>query len=125
MSISETQSIWGATLDATRFGKIGVRIAEILNFLVHGDATTNVTDAGCLPILEQISEEILISLLNAAKVDKFTDVWRFIQANVTKMDWEYYDNHLIRKIKEKITGNVKVISGEWESKELRFGRLND
>ena len=126
MTITDTESIWSTVLNPTRFGKIGTRIAEVLNFLVHGDATTNVTDAGCLPILEQISEEILFDLIAAAKGSDSVVPWVFIQANVSKMNWKYYDNHLIRKIKEKITGNVKVISGEWKTRNLNFGRdLND
>lgn len=121
MTRLDTENIWGTTIDTTRFEKIGIRIAEILNFLVHGDATTNVTDTGCLPILEQISEEILFDLIAAAKGSDSVVPWVFIQANISKMNWKYYDNHLIRKVKEKITGNVKVISGEWKTKNLDFG----
>jgi hypothetical protein len=43
MTEADVESIWDTTWDTTRFGKINVRIGELLNFLVHGDATTDVT----------------------------------------------------------------------------------
>ena len=67
MTEADTESIWDTTLDTTRFGKIGVRIAEILNFWINGDATSQVTDTGVTPILEQLSEECLVELIAAAK----------------------------------------------------------
>jgi hypothetical protein len=62
MTEADVESIWDTTWDTTRFGNIGVRIAEILNFLVNEDATSQVTDTSVTPILEQISEEILLEL---------------------------------------------------------------
>lgn len=82
MTELDTESIWATgDLDTTRFGKINIRIAELLNIIFSGDATTNITDTKVLPYLEQFSEELLLELLLAAKANKFSDVWGFIQSN--------------------------------------------
>jgi hypothetical protein len=105
MTEVDTESIWDVSLDTTRFGKIGVRIAEILNVWVNGDATTNVTDTAVTPIMEQLSEETLINLINAAKINKFSDVWGFIQANVARIATKVImDNWiLIERVKYLLT----------------------
>jgi len=72
-------------LDTTRFGKINVRIGELLNFWCFGDAATDTADTKILPILEQISEEILIELIAAAKTAGFNNPWDFIQARVVRI----------------------------------------
>lgn len=105
MTEADTESIWDTTLDTTRFGKIGVRIAELLNFWINNDATSQVTDTGVTPILEQLSEEILMSLINAAKSNKFTDVWQFIQMNVTRITSQAIQDNwvVLNAIKLKLT----------------------
>lgn len=105
MTELDTESIWSlGDFDTTRFGKINVRIAEILNFLVHGDASTDITDTTVKPILEQISEEIFIELTMAAKGSTKSGInpWDFIMANVSKIGWRYYDRYLLRKVRIKL-----------------------
>ena len=102
MTETDVESIWDTTWATARFDKINVRIAEVLNFIVTGDATSQVTSTACTPIMEQISEEILFELANAAKANKFSDIWGFIQANISKMSWKYYDNYLLEKVRKKL-----------------------
>ena len=85
MTEADTESIWSATLDTTRFGTIGVRLAEILNFWIYKDATNQCTNTAVTPILEQISEEGLIRLLSAAKESAVTTPWEFIKANTVSI----------------------------------------
>jgi len=110
MTEVDTESIWSTTLDTTRFGKIGVRIAEVLNFKINQNATSQVTSTAVTPILEQISEEILIDLIAAAKGTGVTRPWDFIQANfgdsVTKILWRWRTE--IKEIK-KIVNRSKTI----------------
>ena len=108
MTELDVESIWDTTWDTTRFGNIGVRIAEIINFLVTGDATSQVTNAAVLPILEHISEEILLELKLAAQANAITVPWDFIQANISKMDWKYYDNYLLKKVRIKLGKHYPV-----------------
>jgi len=107
MTEVDVESIWDTAWDTTRFGKINVRIAEMLNFLVHGDATTDVTDTGALPVLEQISEEILLDLKLAAQANAITVPWDFIAANVSKIDWKFYDTYMLKKVRQKL-GHTKI-----------------
>ena len=107
MTEADVESIWDTAWDTTRFGKIGVRIAEILNFLVNGDATSQVTSTACTPVLEQISEEILLELADAAKANAVTNPWDFIQANISKIDWAFYDTYLLHKVRQKL-GKTKI-----------------
>ena len=102
MTEADVESIWDTEWDTTRFGKIGVRIAEILNFLINGDATNQVADTTVTPILEQISEEILLDLKLAAQANAITVPWDFIAANISKIDWKFYDNYLLKKVREKL-----------------------
>ena len=82
MTEADTESIWSATLDTTRFGKINVRIGEVLNFYLTGDATTDITNTTVLPILEQLSEEALFELIKVAKITKVNLPMEWISANV-------------------------------------------
>ena len=107
MTEADVESIWSTTWDTTRFGKIGVRIAKVLNFLVSGNATTQVTSTACTPILEQISEEILLELEMAAKATGVTNPWNFIAARISKIDWRFYDNYLLEKVRKKL-GHSKI-----------------
>ena len=107
MTEADVESIWSTTWVTARFNLVNVRIAEVLNFLVNGDATSQVTSTACTPIMEQVSEEILFELANSAKANKFSDIWGFIQANISKMSWKYYDNYLLKKVRQKL-GNTKI-----------------
>lgn len=93
MTELDTESIWGTSLDTTRFGKIGVRIAEVLNFKIMQDATSQITSTAVLPILEQISEEVLLDLIAAAKGSDAVIPYEFITANfgdsMTKVLWRW------------------------------------
>ena len=107
MTELDVESIWDTVWDETRFGKIGIRIAEMLNFLVSGDATSQITDTSCTPILEQISEEILLELKLAAQANAIVVPWDFISANISKIDWAFYDNYLLKKVRQKL-GHTKI-----------------
>lgn len=109
MTEADTESIWDTSLDTTRFGNIGVRIAEQLNFWVNDDATSQVTNTAVTPILEQISEEILMELIAASKVEKTVQPWEFIQANVVRMSWRILKNYgiILEKIR-RVLGNSKI-----------------
>lgn len=107
MTEADVESIWDTAWDTTRFGNINVRIAEILNFLVNGDATSQVTNTAVTPILEQISEEILLELKMAAQANAVTNPWDFIQANVSKIDWKYYDTFLLKRVRN-VEGHEKI-----------------
>lgn len=82
MDEDDYESIWSTTIETAQFGKIGIRMAEILNFRVNKDSTQQVTRAGSIPILEQISEECSILLIAASKTTAVDRPWDFIQANV-------------------------------------------
>jgi hypothetical protein len=102
MTEANVEAIWDTLWVSARFDLINVRIGEILNFLVHGDAQTDVADTGVIPILTQISEEILLDLKLAAQANAITVPWDFIQANISKMDWKYYDTYLLKKVRDKL-----------------------
>ena len=85
MTEADVESIWNlGDFETVRFGKINVRMGEILNFTVRTDmdAATDITDTKILPILEHLSEEGFNLLVAAAKGSKFNNPWDFIQANV-------------------------------------------
>lgn len=85
MTELDVESIWNlGDFDTTRFGKINVRMGEILNFAVRTDmdAQTDITDTKILPVLEHLSEEGFNHLVAASKGSKFNNPWDFIQANV-------------------------------------------
>ena len=116
MSEGDVESIWDTSWDTTRFDNINLRIGEILNFLVSGNATTEITNTAVLPILEQISEEILLDLKLAAQANAIVVPWDFIQANISKMDWKFYDTYLLKKVRN-VLGNEKM--------EITTSRLPD
>jgi len=119
MTEADVESIWDTAWDTTRFGNIGVRIAEILNFLVNDDATSQVTDTSVTPIMEHISEEILLELKMAAKASNFNNPWDFIAANVSKIDWKYYDGYLLEKVRKKLgTSKIEMVSRRLPSKTI-------
>ena len=102
MSETDTEGIWDTAWESTRFALINIRIGEILNFLVNGDATTAITSTAVLPIVEQISEEILLDLKLAAQANAIVVPWDFISANISKIDWKHYDSYLLKKVREKL-----------------------
>jgi len=102
MTEATVESIWDTDWATARFDLINVRIGEILNFLVHGDAQTDVADTAVTPILVQISEEVLLDLKLAAKANGIIEPWDFIQANISKIDWKYYDSYLLQKVRDKL-----------------------
>jgi hypothetical protein len=85
MTEADFESIWDTTITTARFALINVRLGEILNYLITGDASTDTTDTKVLPIYEQISEEALMNILQASKSNKFSDVWQFIQTNAVRV----------------------------------------
>lgn len=107
MTEVDTESIWNTVLDTTRFGKINVRIGEVLNFWCFGDAATDTTDTRILPILEQISEEALIELIDASKSEKFNDPWTFIQARVARITSKILRANMFLLREVGITANKK------------------
>ncbi|MCP4585304.1 hypothetical protein [Pseudoalteromonas sp.] len=106
MTKADTESIWDTSLDTTRFGKIGVRIAEQLNFWCNDNATSQVTNTAVTPVLEQISEEILLELIATAKIEQLVNPWTFVQANVVRITWRILENYgyILKKI-QRILGN--------------------
>lgn len=112
MTEADTESIWDTTLDTTRFGKIGVRIAEILNFWVNDDATDQVDNTAVTPILKQLSEEILFDLIAAAKINAVTNPWDFIQSNVVRISQRILQNY------DKILTKIRKIENKEKSIEI-------
>lgn len=123
MTIATYNSIWEDAFDSTRFGKIGIRMAEILNFRIFKDATQQVTTAGSTPILEHISEEALIELVAASKETGVTNPWDFIQANI--------GGFMMRKMRQwkEFLDDIESIEGQKESIEFSdiggFGASGD
>ena len=113
MTELDTESIWNlGDFDTTRFGKINVRMGEILNFTVRTDmdAQTDITDAKILPILEHLSEEGFNLLVAASKGSKFNNPWDFIQANVfTVMSRLLRNNRtVIEQLKEQQESKIHI-----------------
>ena len=110
MTEADTESIWDVALDTARFGKIGVRIAEQLNFWVNDDAISQVVSTAVTPIMEQLSEEILLDLITAAKAYSPTQPWDFIQAKVIRVSNRILSNYgiILKKIR-KILNRDKTI----------------
>ena len=107
-----TEGIWGVELTTAQFDLINVRLGSILNFTVRADkdAQTDVTDTKVLPMLEQASEEALFDLLQAAKTDKFNDVWQFVNAkSIWVMSRLLFQNRrIIAEIKEVLEAKVHL-----------------
>ena len=108
MTELDVESIWDTSWDTVRFAKINIRIGEILNFLVNGDATTVITATSVLPIVEQISEEILLELKLAAQANAIVVPWDFISANISRLDWKFYDTYLLKKVRETINSGATM-----------------
>ena len=109
MTEVDTESIWNTTIETARFTKINIRIAEQLNFWCNDNATTQVTSAAVTPVLEQISEEILLELIAASKTYAVDRPWDFIQANVGRISRKILTNYgiILNKIRT-ILGSTKI-----------------
>jgi len=109
MTELDTESIWDASFDTTRFDKINIRIAEQLNFWVNDDSTIQVTNAAVTPQLEQLSEEILLDIVQSSKSYAVEKPWDFIQALVSRVSTRILANYdpLLKKI-SKILGNTGI-----------------
>ena len=116
MDETDFESIWGATIETARFGKINVRLGEILNYLLTRDAATDITSTAVKPMLEQLSEESLMEILQASKSNKFSDVWRFIQSNAVR---------IIRRVLQNNRDVVKMIKQDlgFDKMELTSSHL--
>ena len=106
MTRTDTQTIWDVALDSTRYDKVAVRIAEQLNFWVNADATEQVVNTAVTPMLEQLSEEILLELIQASKSYAVEKPWDFIQAKVARISTRILVNYDI------ILEKIKTILGE-------------
>ena len=100
MTELDFESIWGATIATARFTLINVRLGEILNYLLTDDAATDITETKVLPILEQLSEEALINILQGAKSNKFAEVWAFMAANASRIMSKVLEDN--RKIVKRV-----------------------
>ena len=109
MTELDTESIWDTTFVTARFDKINIRIAEQLNFWVTDNAANQVTNTAVTPILEQLSEEILLELIQASKSYAVEKPWDFIQANVARISSKILENYdiILKKI-SKILGNTGI-----------------
>ena len=121
MTELDTESIWETTLETARFDKINIRIAEQLNFWVNDDSTSQVTSTAVTPVLEQISEEILFDLLASAKLEKLTNPWNFVQANIVRISWRILGNYdkLLYKIQTKLYGRFEMVTRNLPGKNDR------
>ena len=109
MTETDVESIWDTLWVTARFDFINLRIGEILNFLVTGSAATEVTSTAVKPVLKQISEEILLDLKLAAQANAITVPWDFIQANISKIDWKFYDTYLLKKVRQILSYNTPEV----------------
>ena len=121
MTETDTESIWKATLDTTRFDLINVRLGELLNFEVTGDASTDVTDAKVTPVLKQISEEMLFEMINTSKGVGESVPWNVASMMIASVFNRMIGNYwrTIKKIQDVLYDNVQIepLSG--------FGRSGD
>lgn len=96
MTEATFEGIWDADITTARFDLINVRLGGILNYLITQDGATDTTDTKVLVIYEQMCEEAMLNILQAAKSNKFSDVWQFIQTNAVRvMAKVLWDNRTI------------------------------
>ena len=114
MTYGDFKTIWGSEIVESRFDLINVRLGEILNYLLTRDAATDITSTAILPMVEQLSEESLMEVLQAAKSNKFTDVWRFIQSNAS---------HIIRRVLQNNRDVVKMIMQDLGFDKMELTRV--
>lgn len=100
------EAIWDTEIPTARFALIGVRIAEQLNFWINRDATEQITDVRIIPLLEQLSEEILNDIVATSKLNAVTNPWDFIQANVPRVSRRILNNYNI------LLDEIKILLGK-------------
>lgn len=122
MSETDFESIWGAVIATARFDLINVRLGEVLNYLLTRDAATDITSTAIKPMLEQLSEQSLIELLQASKSNKFTDVWRFIQSNAAQIVSRVLRNN--REVVDMIKADLGAKKMEITSSHLPSSSTN-
>jgi len=122
MTYADFKTIWKAEIVEARFNLINVRLGEILNYLITRDAATDITSTAIKPMLEHFSEESLIELLQASKSNKFTDVWRFIQANAVNIVSKILRNN--REVVEMIKSDLGSKKMELTSSHLPSSNTN-
>lgn len=107
MTEADTESIWDKSLTTARFALIGVRIAEILNFWINDDATSQVTNTAVTPILEQLSEQVLVDIIVASKNQNSMNAGEYAVRNAalitTRLLFEEGNMKILDRIK-KILG---------------------
>lgn len=104
MTEEDTELIWSTSISTAQFDKINVRIGELLNFWITGDAATDITNTAVLPIVEHLSEETLIELLGASKVTGIVIPYDWITANVSKIVTDLLSRNwrLLEKVADKL-----------------------
>ena len=85
MTEATFEGIWLAEITTAQFDLINVRLGSILNYLLTRDAATDITSTAIVPILEHLSEEALLNLVQGSKSNKFSDVWQFIQTAAVRI----------------------------------------
>ena len=111
MTEADFKSIWDhPDVDDTRWSNVGVRIAEILNFHITGDATSQITNTAVTPMLEQLSEEIFLELVAAAKIAAVTNPWDFIQSRVVNITSKKIreNKQILQDIRDKLYGRFEM-----------------
>lgn len=119
------QSVWKATWDAAQFNLINTIIGTQFNFWITGDAATDITDTEITEILKQ-ETHILFGYWSAlVKSSGYDRPWDFIMVWIREnLSGDQFRNqyyNLIKKCREIISGNIRVISGKWETKNLDYG----
>ena len=117
MTESEFESVWNTSIDTTRFGNIGVRIAEFCNFKIYRNATTQCTNTAVTPLLEQFSEEVLLLALAAAKIEASVNPWEFVQGNIMRFLVQHYN------VWREIFDDIRLI--ESQEHVLEFVSISD
>jgi hypothetical protein len=125
MTEADTESIWDlGDFDTTRFGKIGVRMAAILNFYITGDATSQITNTAVTPILVQISEEAFRRLVQSSKGSKFNNPWDFIASNTTSVMSQVIEENkkILQMISDKLYGRMEIVTRELDFDKRTYNR---
>ena len=106
------ESIWDTAIVDARFTLLNKRIAEVLNYWLTDDATTDIATATVTPVLAALSEEIMIELMAAAKIEAVNNPWDFILARSSGV--------IARKIKENdfILDRIKKTLGKSKTIEI-------
>ncbi|BDI54969.1 MAG: hypothetical protein QIT40_gp11 [Lokiarchaeia virus VerdaV4] len=119
------QSTWAATWDTTQFNHINITIGTQFNFWITDDSATDITDTAIIDMLKQ-ETHILFGYWNAIiKSSAVEKPWDFIMVWLSEnlSGDQFYKQYfkLIKKCREILSGNIRVLSGLWESRDLYFG----